>query len=103
LFSLEDDYNHLIISPWIHSIYNLFLAALLKSEQLNVQEAAVEVLCSYFDYGKRPSSYIQNSFLMSIYAEYGRSEFLRLNYIDSLLSILEDGDEVLQIAVVKLL
>lgn len=51
LFHLEDTYDHMIISPWIHSIYNLFLAALLKSEQLNVQEAAVEVLCSYFDYG----------------------------------------------------
>jgi len=52
-FYLEDTYDHMIISPWIHSIYNLFLAALLKSEQLNVQEAAVEVLCSYFDYGAR--------------------------------------------------
>lgn len=45
----------------------------------------------------------KKSLLISIHLEYGRSEFLRLNYIDSLLSMLENGDEVLQIAVLKLL
>jgi hypothetical protein len=45
----------------------------------------------------------KNSLLISIHLEYGRSEFLRLNYIDSLLNMLENGDEVLQIAVLKLL
>jgi len=46
---------------------------------------------------------IQNSLLMSSHSEYGRTEFLNLHYLDLLLGMLEKNDEVLQIAILRLL
>lgn len=44
-------YEQSMLSPWIESIFDIFFAAMLKSEQLNVQEAAVTILSSFLDHG----------------------------------------------------
>ncbi|KAF8961155.1 armadillo-type protein [Flammula alnicola] len=85
----DTTYDPSILVPWIEDIFGLFLAAMVKSQQLNVQEATISALSSYLQY------------------DYTRAEFLRLDHLTVLLQMLEINDnsdlQLAAIAVLKVL
>lgn len=94
-----------MLEPWIESMFSLFLAAMLKSEQLNVQEAAVTIISSYLRHGECPCSINPEgySWYIYIFEDYPREQFLRLDHTSALLSMLNTEESSVQIAAMKVL
>lgn len=87
----------------MEGIFNLLLAAIVSKKHLNIQETGVSTLAKFLNLGML-SVLFCTCFLIWIYTEYPRQEFLQLGHLDALLGMLSMNEDIgSQLAGLKLL